>query len=435
MRVIMVRGLILIGVLFLWFANQRGVQAAGQSSQEKIRVLVVTGGHGFEEEPFAALFAAIPDIAATHTTYPSVAEKLAPPLTKDFDVLVLYDMWAQGITPEQQAAFVALLNQGIGVVGLHHTLAAHQKWDEYTKILGGKFYTEERTIDEKTFPAGTAIHGQELQIHVADSDHPITRGLENFTIHDETYGGFHVEPGVHLLLSTDHPQNNREIAWTTAYGKSRVCYIQLGHDHFAYEHPSYRTLVARSIRWAAGKPADPQAEGIAIFNGKDLTGWIAEGNAHWEVTDGQLIGRQGPHNAPGDLFTEASYDDFELTVTYKIIWPANSGIWYRYQAPDRAYQADILEYQNPLAYSGTLYCPGKMFLAINEDPKLVDREGWNELRIRVVGDRHVIFLNGKKVADVRDGQFRNGRIGIQIHPGDEFAKMQINIQKMHLQKL
>ena len=35
-----------------------------------------------------------------------------------------------------------------------------------------------------------------------------------------------------------------------------------------------------------------------------------------------------------------------------------------------------------------------MFLAINDDPKLVDRDGWNTLVIRAVGNREIVLLNG-----------------------------------------
>jgi hypothetical protein len=153
------------------------------------------------------------------------------------------------------------------------------------------------------------------------------------------------------------------------------------------------------------------------------------------VKDGLLVGRQGPDEAPGDLFTKAKFEDFELTVTYKVVWPANTGIWYRYQSPQQAYQADILEYKNPIAYSGTLYCPGKMFLAINDDEKLVDKKGWNTMVIRAEGDRHRIRLNGKQVADVRDGDTRSGRIGFQIHAGPQFASMRVIVKEVRIRKL
>ncbi len=176
-------------------------------------------------------------------------------------------------------------------------------------------------------------------------------------------------------------------------------------------------------------------EPVELFNGKDLSGWKAEGGARWEVKGGILIGRQGPKNESGDLFSDKAYDDFELSVTYKIIWPANSGVWYRYQSAKKAYQADILEYKKPFALSGTLYCPGKLFLATNTDASTINREGWNNLVIRAVGNRHTILLNGKKVATVQDDSSKTGRIGFQIHAGDQFGKMKILIKKVSLQKI
>ena len=174
---------------------------------------------------------------------------------------------------------------------------------------------------------------------------------------------------------------------------------------------------------------------VKLFNGKDLSGWEAEGGAKWVVQDGLLIGTQGPNNTPGDLFTEASYDNFLLTVTWKVEWPCNSGVWFRYQSPGKAYQADILEYKNPVCYSGTLYCPGKMFLAMNEDPTLVNRDGWNTFKIRCEGDHSQIWLNGRQVADVHDDTTATGKIGFQVHPGDEFGPMKIIVREMTLKEL
>ncbi|MDQ1257996.1 MAG: hypothetical protein QG656_2604 [Candidatus Hydrogenedentes bacterium] len=186
--------------------------------------------------------------------------------------------------------------------------------------------------------------------------------------------------------------------------------------------------VAGSV-WAAESDWEP------LFNGKDLSGWKAEGKATWGVEDGCLVGTQGPGNAPGDLFTEKEYGDFELTVTYKIQWPANSGVWFRYQAADKSYQADILEYKNPVCYSGTLYCPGKMFLCMNEDPALVKREDWNTMVIRAQGDHLTITLNDKVVGDVHEGSYAKGRIGFQVHPGDEFKDMKITVREMKIKTL
>jgi len=172
-----------------------------------------------------------------------------------------------------------------------------------------------------------------------------------------------------------------------------------------------------------------------LFNGKDLAGWKPEGKAVWTVEDGCLIGTQGPGAAPGDLFTEAEYGDFEVRVVYKVVWPANSGIWFRYQSPDKSYQADILEYKKPEAYSGTIYCPGKMFLAINSDKMLEKKDDWNTMVIRAQGDRLVVSLNGRITGDVREGSYAKGRIGFQVHPGDEFKNMKIIVREVSLRTL
>lgn len=172
-----------------------------------------------------------------------------------------------------------------------------------------------------------------------------------------------------------------------------------------------------------------------LFNGKDLSGWETSGGASWTVEDGMLVGQQGPNNTPGDLFTQASYSDFVLTVTYRTEWPCNSGVWFRYQSPQVAYQADILEYKNPVAYSGTMYCPGKLFLAINEDPKLVDRDGWNTIKIQAQGDHSQIWLNGRQVADVHDATTATGKIGFQVHPGADFGPMKIVVKEMLIKEL
>lgn len=181
-----------------------------------------------------------------------------------------------------------------------------------------------------------------------------------------------------------------------------------------------------------------QADGremTPLFNGKDLTGWVEEGNAAWSVVDGHLVGTQGPDGAPGDLFTEKEYADFRLRVVYKVDWPANTGVWFRYQSPEKAYQADILEWKDPVAYSGTIYSPGKMFLAINDDPKVEKKDDWNTMIVRAQGDRLVVRLNGVKTADITDSSYDRGRIGFQIHAGDEFKNMKVTIREVAIREL
>lgn len=225
------------------------VPATGQQDRP-LRVLLTFGGHGFQEEPFFAMFDALDGIEITTAPLPEKADLLKPGLEKQFDAIVMYDMVA-GFTPQQQQAFVALLNEGIGVVSLHHNLGAHRHWDEFPKIIGGKFVFEPTTLEGKDYQKSTWSHGEHMKITVVDREHPITRGIEDFQIHDETYGGYFTSSGVHVLLKTDHPKNDPHVAWTTDYGNSRVFYLMLGHDRHAWQHPAYSQLLERGIRWAA----------------------------------------------------------------------------------------------------------------------------------------------------------------------------------------
>ncbi len=217
-----------------------------------LRVLLTIGGHGFQQKEFFAFWDALPGVSYKKCELPKQADLLKPGLEKEYDVIVLYDM-VKKFTPEQQKAFVALLQTGIGLVATHHSLGAHDDWPEYTKIIGGKYVHKPTTLDGREHGPSSYAHDQELRVTIADKQHPITRGLADFTIHDEAYGNFYVAPGVHVLLTTDHPQCGHDIAWTTQYGNSRVCYLIFGHDNRAWQNPHYKELLLRAIRWSAAR--------------------------------------------------------------------------------------------------------------------------------------------------------------------------------------
>jgi len=223
-----------------------------QAADGKTRVLLTFGGHGFEQEPFFAMFDGMKDIEYTKAPMPESADLLKPGLEKDYDVIVMYDM-VGGITPEQQKAFVALLNKGIGLVSLHHNMGAHRNWDEFRKITGGKFIFEPAEIEGQQYPKSGWAHGQDMKVTVTDAEHPITKGVKDFEIHDETYNNYYTAADAKVLLKTEHPKNDPELAWVKDYGKSRVFYLMLGHDGVAYANKSFVRILHQGICWTAGK--------------------------------------------------------------------------------------------------------------------------------------------------------------------------------------
>lgn len=242
-----------LAVALLVAALATFAQAAdAQVADGKLRVLLTFGGHGFQQEPFFALFDGMKDVEYTKAPMPQSADLLKPGLEKDYDVIVMYDM-VGAITPEQQEAFVALLNEGIGLFSLHHNMGAHRNWDEFRKITGGKFNFAPGEIDGQQYAKSGWAHGQDIKVTVADTEHPITKGVKDFVIHDETYNNYYTAPDAKVLLTTDHPKNDPKLAWVKQYGKSRVFYFMLGHDEKAYANANFARIVHQGIRWAAGQ--------------------------------------------------------------------------------------------------------------------------------------------------------------------------------------
>ena len=56
-----------------------------------------------------------------------------------------------------------------------------------------------------------------------------------------------------MLLQTTNPTSDGPVVWISPYSKSRVVYIELGHDRLAHNNPDYRELVHRAILWAGGR--------------------------------------------------------------------------------------------------------------------------------------------------------------------------------------
>jgi type 1 glutamine amidotransferase len=216
----------------------------------KTKVLLVTGGHGFEHEPFLKVFSENPRITFTHSEHSKgTADAFDRPDLFDYDAVVLYDM-PQEINDTQKQRFVELTKKGIGLVVLHHALVSYQHWLEYERIIGGHYPEEDGKGGAVTEQVGYK-HDVDHTVKIVAKDHPITAGVSDFPIHDEIYWGFRTGRDITTLITSDHPKSGKPLGWTRTEGNSRVVYLQLGHGPEAYANPNYRRLVAQSIDYVA----------------------------------------------------------------------------------------------------------------------------------------------------------------------------------------
>jgi len=221
-------------------------------NSEPIKVVVLTGGHEFEHDPFFTLFEGYEDIV-----YVEKELKVGEPAFEDisgwdYDVIVFYNM-TDAISETGKRNLLSLLGKGVGVLAVHHSIPSFQQWPEYKKIIGCKYYHNKTQEDGIVYEKGTYKHDVDIAVKVAWGGHPVTRGLRDFTINDEVYKGQSFEPDNIVLLTTDHPLSDKTLCSVKKYSKANVCCIQPGHGPGTYNDANYRRLVAQAIRWCAGR--------------------------------------------------------------------------------------------------------------------------------------------------------------------------------------
>ncbi len=380
-----------------------------------LRVMIVTGGHDFEREPFFEVFKGHPDITSFEVKQPEAQAWFAPDKADAYDVMVWYDMFGE-IGEEAKANLVKLLGRGKPLVAVHHCLATYPKWAETEKIIGGRYVLE----PEGDPPGSTFKHDQTLAVKIANREHPITRFMKDFTIVDEPYGRLKIAPDVTPLLKTDHPEGSGLLAWTHRYKNSPVVYIQLGHDSKAYNDASFRLLVAQSIRWAAGMLPEPSEEGfVELFNGKNLEGWTVVGDpAGFFVKDGVL--RSEKPYAGQWLRSSRVYGDFVLRVDWRVSAEGNSGVFVRAKADGYPWETGS-EIQISSIERDAAHCTGSLYGSVAVDPRPDEAPGeWRRFEVHCVGPRYKVFVDNVPVIDVDAAHVpplgarpRAGYVGVQ----------------------
>jgi uncharacterized protein (UPF0333 family) len=186
---------------------------------------------------------------------------------------------------------------------------------------------------------------------------------------------------------------------------------------------------------------------VAIFNGKDLTGW--DGDAiHWSVKDGAIHGEatQETMVKGGNTFliwTGGKPEDFELRMMVKMVG-GNSGIQFRsFTRPEKwvvgGYQMEVATdakkcgfiygelYRGSIAMVGEKTVYGKdgkkevtKFADAADIAKTYKLNDWNEYRIVARGHHIEQSINGVKTVDMTDEDPKallSGVIALQIHQG------------------
>ena len=272
-------------------SGQRRSGSTRWPTKDLNHVLVVTRGHPFDRNAFFKVFEANGEIEWSHAEHPGAQMLFAPDLAQSFDCFVLYDMpgihFRSGAPPEffePSASHIdnvrALLDSGKPLVILHHACAAWPAWPEWSEIVGSHFLYQPGESRGVAMPdSGYRLDVTHTVTPVAE--HPITEGVEPFTLTDELYLAPVFEDSVEPLFRSDfefvdrnffsaalaldgrlnergdwtHPPGSGLVGWVKTAGNSPIVYLQFGDGPSAYNDPNYRKVLANAIRWACSHEA------------------------------------------------------------------------------------------------------------------------------------------------------------------------------------
>ncbi|MDB2520840.1 DUF1080 domain-containing protein [Flavobacteriaceae bacterium] len=164
------------------------------------------------------------------------------------------------------------------------------------------------------------------------------------------------------------------------------------------------------------------AQKTSLFNGEDLSGWNIHGTELWYVEDGLLVCESGPEAKYGYLSTEKFYDDFILTLEFKQEANGNSGVFFRSTLEGTKISGWQVEVAPPGSNSGGIYESYGRGWLIQPDPekdKALKMGDWNQMKIKVVGNKVTTWINGTQMISFSDEKIGQGKgsIALQIHDG------------------
>ena len=235
----------LIGLVLLSFAPASPAAA----TPKKINVLLVTGDD-VGVHPWYEVSQAIRETLLAAGKFdvkvcedPGVLDSAATLQRYDAIFLHLYNAKLPTLSDASKQNLLDFVKGGKGLCVSHLSSASFKEWTEFQKLCG------------RYWVMGKSGHGPRstFKAQIADKDHPITRGLQDFEADDELYAKLLGDTPIQALVTADSDwsKQTEPLAFTLEYGQGRVFHETFGHDGKAIRNPSVQKLIQRGTEWAA----------------------------------------------------------------------------------------------------------------------------------------------------------------------------------------
>jgi len=172
--------------------------------------------------------------------------------------------------------------------------------------------------------------------------------------------------------------------------------------------------------------ADPTKDGHweSLFNGKDLSGWVAVHDVTFVVTNGNLRLVTGM----GWLRTEKQYADFVLEAEWRALGPDyDSGFFIRAGLEGKPWPKDGWQVNLARGALGALVKGYKTVVPAETPPMPVNK--WVKFRMEVRGRTITLDVDGERAWEYKELDADRGYIGIQAE-NKSFDFRNIRVQEL-----
>lgn len=173
------------------------------------------------------------------------------------------------------------------------------------------------------------------------------------------------------------------------------------------------SLIACKTQLNALSKKEKKAGWHLLFNGKNLDGWHTylkdKPTSAWRIDDGAIMLDHSNDAEGGDLVTNDEFENFELSLEWKISPEGNSGILFNvHEDPKfrRTYftgpEMQVLDNEKASDNKRPDHLAGSLYDLIACDPSTVHPAGeWNKVKIRLDQGHLTFWMNGKKVVETQ----------------------------------
>ncbi len=212
---------------------------------DKKSILLILGGTWHDFDGFTATMQPVFEDAGYVVTATYDFDALTELGASDYDVTLLYTCagevrddpdakTAPGFSEAQASSLVEWVRRGGGLLAAHAATVAGQSSPALKALMGGVFVIHPPQFSFTVYPLYR--------------EHPITAGIEAFTVHDELYVQAYDDSveihAVALDRGVAYP-----MVWSRSEGRGRVAHVALGHGPEVWGLKPYQRLMLQALDW------------------------------------------------------------------------------------------------------------------------------------------------------------------------------------------